>query len=580
MKKLISLILVIALFSAVISTVIYADDGREYGAIESGKLNIVIDGGTGPCLANPGGTVDVRIELVNNRNISSLKMSLTYDEKLSIVKDAKGKPKATLNIFDPDTDMRSISLNEETRTLMLNWLNPEDSVSGDTTYVTVTFKVAEDAVRGSFLPITAIINPHDVFDSEQNDIAFNLINGGIDVANHNPGPIEYDEANHWHKCTDCGETLDIGPHTFDSRITKEPTCTKSGILEHKCTECGYTVTETLDPLGHKTGTADLGSLINGMLNIVIDGGTSNVSADPGEEIDVKICLVNNTGISSLKIAVNYDENLSAIVDGKGKPKVTYNIYDPDDMSAMKSSSVNTETRTVVINWLSGSDEVTGDTVYATIKFKVADDAEIGAFLPITASYNPNDVFDIDQATIQANLINGGVYVGRTPDQYECDGESHWHICAACGEKIDAAAHTYGRATILKAADCTHDGEAEHTCTVCGYTEKYTIEKLGHSLGEIEFDKDNHWHTCTRCKETVGLEAHKDEDGNRICDVCGYVMSIKGDVNMDGEVDNKDVVALFRYLSTKQGEIDMVAADFNNDGEVDNKDVVALFRHLS
>ncbi len=56
--------------------------------------------------------------------------------------------------------------------------------------------------------------------------------------------------------------------------------------------------------------------------------------------------------------------------------------------------------------------------------------------------------------------------------------------------------------------------------------------------------------------------------------------LRGDVNEDGEVNNKDVVHLFRYLSAPALNINRILADFNEDGEVDNKDVVALFRYVS
>lgn len=56
--------------------------------------------------------------------------------------------------------------------------------------------------------------------------------------------------------------------------------------------------------------------------------------------------------------------------------------------------------------------------------------------------------------------------------------------------------------------------------------------------------------------------------------------IKGDVNLDFEVNNKDVVTLFRYLSGGGGTIDTYCADFNDDGELNNKDVTVLFRYLS
>ena len=58
------------------------------------------------------------------------------------------------------------------------------------------------------------------------------------------------------------------------------------------------------------------------------------------------------------------------------------------------------------------------------------------------------------------------------------------------------------------------------------------------------------------------------------------VKIKGDCNGDGDVNNKDVVALFRYVSGSDRVEDESVYDFNGDGAVDNKDVVALFRFVS
>ena len=54
----------------------------------------------------------------------------------------------------------------------------------------------------------------------------------------------------------------------------------------------------------------------------------------------------------------------------------------------------------------------------------------------------------------------------------------------------------------------------------------------------------------------------------------------GDINGDGEIDNKDVVTLFRYVSGNTDGVDPENCDYNGDGEIDNKDVVALFRAVS
>lgn len=67
--------------------------------------------------------------------------------------------------------------------------------------------------------------------------------------------------------------------------------------------------------------------------------------------------------------------------------------------------------------------------------------------------------------------------------------------------------------------------------------------------------------------------------NDVKAVFDYTGAGAGDVNGDGEVDNKDVVTLFRFVSAAADGYD-AAYDLNEDGEVNNKDVVELFRYVS
>lgn len=54
----------------------------------------------------------------------------------------------------------------------------------------------------------------------------------------------------------------------------------------------------------------------------------------------------------------------------------------------------------------------------------------------------------------------------------------------------------------------------------------------------------------------------------------------GDCNGDGVINNKDVVVLFKYLSSDETGADPYVFDFNGDGGINNKDVVALFKYVS
>ena len=61
---------------------------------------------------------------------------------------------------------------------------------------------------------------------------------------------------------------------------------------------------------------------------------------------------------------------------------------------------------------------------------------------------------------------------------------------------------------------------------------------------------------------------------------GALSFLKGDLNGDDMIDNKDVVTLFRYVSGVKINCVKENCDINGDGAIDNKDVVALFKLVS
>lgn len=54
------------------------------------------------------------------------------------------------------------------------------------------------------------------------------------------------------RCKECGEIMST-KHTFTSTVTKEPTCTATGVRTYTC-ECGYAYTEVIAATGHKGDT--------------------------------------------------------------------------------------------------------------------------------------------------------------------------------------------------------------------------------------------------------------------------------------------------------------------------------------
>ena len=130
--------------------------------------------------------------------------------------------------------------------------------------------------------------------------------------------------------------------------------------------------------------------------------------------------------------------------------------------------------------------------------------------------------------------------GHTPSaSWSNDSTDHWKICENpwCGEIIDKSAHTYGGWTVTIPATEEHEGERQHTCTECGYTEKEVIPKDAHvhSFGsEWKHDGTYHWHECD-CGERTDVSAHTPDGGRTAqsggiytgtltytCTVCGSV----------------------------------------------------------
>ena len=99
-----------------------------------------------------------------------------------------------------------------------------------------------------------------------------------------------------------------------------------------------------------------------------------------------------------------------------------------------------------------------------------------------------------------------------------------------------------------AAEHTYDNVCDAKCNVCG-----DMRDAGH----IYDDKDD-----------------------IICNVCGEKAYIKGDVNGDTEINNKDLGVLMQHLNGWDVEITVKATDVNADDTVNNKDYGLLMQYVN
>lgn len=127
-------------------------------------------------------------------------------------------------------------------------------------------------------------------------------------------------------------------------------------------------------------------------------------------------------------------------------------------------------------------------------------------------------------------------------EWEKDATNRWHECLGedCEEVADTAAHTYGEWKVTTTATEERDGERKRECTVCGYEQTETINKLAHTHKFADGwtkDETGHWHaaTCEHTTEKDGFAAHtygqwievtpatEQAKGSekRVCSVCEY-----------------------------------------------------------
>ncbi|MBO4423786.1 MAG: hypothetical protein J5879_10115, partial [Clostridia bacterium] len=318
------------------------------------------------------------------------------------------------------------------------------------------------------------------------------------------------------------------------------------------------LTGAVDPGSGQSGTeTEISYPFDQIINIAVDGGETPVEAEPGQEVTLKIRITNNAGISSLRSVISWSDKLT-LTDA------FYDIYDPEDRSAMKHEPRpddesdplwDTVSSPYIFNWLTPSTMITGDCTFATLTFRVAEDAVPGSFLPVELDIDPRDVFIVSGNNIYEiafEASGGGVTVtvpphehvygkehvikaptctedgeaekictvcgesykytlpktGHTQGGYEYDEDGHYHVCATCGERLDSAEHEYGEENITKAPTCTEEGEAERVCTVCGYVHKYAVGKADHVPGGYEYDEDGHYHVCAMCGERIDSAGHE------------------------------------------------------------------------
>ena len=129
--------------------------------------------------ASAGNEVKVNVSLKNNPGISSMGLTLKYD-----------KTKLTLKAVNYNSAMGGQSMQPQTMDspVILNWVSPVADYSGDGTYAELVFKVSDKAKSGT-VSIEITYDSNNVYNLNDENIAFEVKNGTVTVRDYIPGDI-------------------------------------------------------------------------------------------------------------------------------------------------------------------------------------------------------------------------------------------------------------------------------------------------------------------------------------------------------------------------------------------------------
>ena len=344
--------------------------------------------------AKAGDEVEVKISLKDNPGISSMKLSVAFDEsKLTYVSSSINVEEMGGNAMLPQA---------ESSPLILNWVSPTKDFNGDCEFATIKFKVAKNASGTSDIKVT--YNEDDIYNLAEENVKFEVENGAVEISNDSVP----------------AESISVTPSSLALKVgdiskltyTVSPENTTDTVKFTSSNTDVVTVDEnTGEVKAIKAGTAEItataGSVSSTPCKVTVAAEPvvsnskvviGNVSAKAGDEVEVKISLKDNPGISSMKLSVAFDENKLSYVSS------SINIEEMGGNAMLPQA----ESSPLILNWVSPTKDFNGDCEFATIKFKVAKNASGTSDIKVT--YNEDDIYNLAEENVKFEIENGAVEI--------------------------------------------------------------------------------------------------------------------------------------------------------------------------
>ena len=208
--------------------------------------------------------------------------------------------------------------------------------------------------------------------------------------------VNYDELQHKRVCA-CG-FYELSNHNWDNGIITTPaTNTTEGIKTYTCSICNAKKTESVPNIE----SSDTAAKITVSNHEVLAGGT----------IKVTVSIKENPGVASLILKVAYDNSLLTLTNVEYNSAIGGQTVNPSDLNSP-----------VTLYWINAFGNMSDDVVFATLTFKVNENAMAGASSNIVVSYNSDDIYNINEVNIPLDIQNGTVtIIDYVPGDINGDG---------------------------------------------------------------------------------------------------------------------------------------------------------------
>ncbi|MCQ2797786.1 MAG: hypothetical protein MJ241_04990 [Bacilli bacterium] len=300
-------------------------------------------------------------------------------------------------------------------------------------------------------------------------------------ANYEKGLVLIDDDNHGYECAveGCGAYVGVSGHSYMVEYPiKYPTDEEAGIMGYRCPDC----------------------------HGVLSSPTDEFNGDRIDSLNVKISLPRAGDKISDFFEVNGEYPNGVYVEAGG-----YEINGIDFIFSESNDILDEES----------FENISAVFFYVTFDY-------FGAAYPIfnetTGAPDTEVTINGVKATKPMNELSS-VYsdIGVLSWYYEVKGE-------ALTQLLNHSTHSFESVSNSE-PDCVNDGVLVSACTVCGYKNVTTSDKLGHDFECCSVDENEHSFICSRCGEVESSAAHNMEEIDRkspSCTETGYVVSECGD----------------------------------------------------